>query len=65
MTFRQLTAGVFLVLLAAGVGLDQLARRRGGLPTLRWIGRRFMSSRSGRFGMWFTWAWLGWHFFVR
>lgn len=65
MTFRTFDAGIFLLLLAAAVALDAVARERAGIPTVRWMGRRVMSTRGGRLALWFGWAWLGWHFFVR
>lgn len=65
MTFRDVDAGVFLALLAAVAMVDQLARRRVDLPSLRQLGQAITARTPGRVLMWFAWWWLGWHFFVR
>lgn len=64
---RALGAGIFVVLLAAGVVLEVRARRDREHPqptfagTIDWLG----ALPGGRLLLFGIWVFSGWHFFVR
>jgi hypothetical protein len=66
MSDRTITVIGFVVIIAALVLLETLARRKiGRIPTLgEWLG--FVMRRPlGRALILAGWLWLGWHYFAR
>lgn len=56
----------FLLVLAAGLGLQFLATRsRARIPPFGTVLTRIMRTRTGRVGVLVAWAWIGLHFFAR
>jgi hypothetical protein len=63
---RELTIAGYLLIAAAGVGLQLLSHCQGSrIPPLGAVLRWAMRTRSGRIGVVAGWAWLGIHFFAR
>jgi hypothetical protein len=63
---HELTVAGYLLIAAAGVGLQLLSRRQGSrIPPLGAVVRWATRTRSGRIGVMAGWAWLGIHFFAR
>jgi hypothetical protein len=63
---RAIGVGVFVALIAIGVCVEMLARRRSDryvtlADAVDWLRAR----RSGRLLLFAGWAFTGWHFFVR
>jgi hypothetical protein len=66
MSSHALTLAGYAVIALAGVILQLWSRREGSrIPSLAYVMRRVMSSKSGRVGLVAGWAWLGLHFFAR
>ena len=64
MNSRDITVLGYIVVLAAGVLVELLARRtRVQIPTLADVLTHIMRTRTGRTGMLMVWAWAGLHFF--
>jgi hypothetical protein len=62
----MIVAGLWLALMAAGLGLEIVARWRPGPAGLGAIlGRIAARSRVARIVLVLGWAWVGWHFFAR
>jgi len=72
-TWRALTIGGYLLVLAAGFGLQAAAgraaarqgSRAGRIPRLGEVLAVVMRTRTGRVGVIVAWAWLGLHFFAK
>ncbi len=66
MKAHDMTVAGYVLIVAAGVGLQLVARGgRTRIPSLRVMLARVMRTRSGRVGVVAGWAWLGLHFFAR
>lgn len=66
MTSRDITIAGYVLVLAAGLAVQLLAKRpRAGIPPLGDVLTRIMRTRTGRVGILVAWAWLGLHFFAR
>ena len=63
MSAHAVTVWGYLLLLAAAVGVELTARRRGSpVPRIAVVLGRIMSNRAGRLAVMAGWAWLGLHF---
>jgi hypothetical protein len=66
MNSHDVTVTGFLVILAALIGAEIIARRRRiEIPTFAEVITRIMRTRTGRVGILVAWAWLGLHFFAK
>jgi hypothetical protein len=66
MNSHDITVTGFLVILAALIGAEIIARRRRTqVPTFAEVITRIMRTRTGRVGILVAWAWLGLHFFAK
>jgi hypothetical protein len=66
MSWHDITIAGYLLAVFAGLLLEFFATRPGSrVPSLSTVFARIMRTRSGRFGILATWAWLGMHFFAR
>ena len=63
---RGVTIAGFVLVVAAILALEVLARRRGSrVPTIgEWLGY-LMRPKIGRVLVLLGWWWLGWHYFAR
>jgi hypothetical protein len=65
MSAHAVTLAGYLVLAAAGLGLEVASRRPDSqVPSIRVVLGRIMSTRAGRLAVMAGWAWLGLHFFA-
>lgn len=62
---RDLIVAGYLVIAAAAVALEIIARLTGRAPTLGEAVTSINSIRGGRWALVAAWLWAGWHFFVR
>ena len=66
MSSREVTIVGYLVVLAAGIGLQLTAMARPDrVPSLGRVFSHVMRTRTGRVGVLVAWAWLGLHFFAK
>ena len=66
MNSRDGTILGYLLVLAAGVGLQATAiRKPHRYPSLGRVFTHVMRSRTGRVGVFVAWAWIGLHFFAK
>ncbi len=66
MTSYAVTLAGYLAFIAAGIGLNVLAHRRGSrIPTMGAVFTRIMHTRTGRIAVVAWWAWLGLHLFSK
>ncbi|MCB0920940.1 MAG: hypothetical protein H6513_15615 [Acidimicrobiaceae bacterium] len=66
MSARQITIAGFLLIVAAAVVLDLLARRPGARwPTFSRLMTRIMATRATRLSVLTAWFWWGWHMTTR
>lgn len=66
MNSHDITVVGFLVIIAALIGTEIIARRRRAqIPTFAEVITRIMRTRTGRVGILVAWAWLGLHFFAK
>ena len=61
----ELTTAGYVLILAAGVGVEIAARLTRRLPTASEAVAAFNRLRYGRPILLAVWLWAGWHFFVR
>jgi hypothetical protein len=63
MTAHAVTLVGYMVLAAAGLGLEVTSRRpHSRVPSIGAVLGRIMSTRAGRLAVMAGWAWLGLHF---
>jgi hypothetical protein len=66
MSWHDVTIAGYLLVIVAGLALELQATRQGAkIPSLSTVFARIMRTRSGRFGIIASWAWIGMHFFAR
>ena len=66
MLTRAITIAGFVVIIAAGVALEFLARRPGSkVPSVGDVLSQVMRQRTGRVLVFVMWFWFGWHFIAR